>query len=385
MLSPAFRVNATVRIAIYAALALALTALDPQPVENVVASAAAILLECLPYVCASAVAAPLLRGRAAAWIAYAGCGCGSGASARSIPAAIATALLFGAPVALGRVALATLAAVRGRGDATHCHERTLADDIVALAPSALLAALAATIAPDLDLAARPLVAQLLGGAILGVFASPCALGGVALAASLHAASPAAAYAVLCTAGIVDMRRLLPRVRAYGGDAGAYVLIAIACAIAGFDGGARLVNPRLCVALFACVPFLAIAAYRVRDSRNVVARTLAAALVVAVVLGAPPPTYRATETTLAQAFPGEAIDFTGQYALGARGAIVERYAITCCRADAAPVALALARALPLRDDAWVRVRGTIAIAGDRTVLRTNAYRAIAPPRDPFIYR
>src|SRR5271165_6598067 len=108
------------RVAMYVAGALAFAALDPLRGQNALASAAGIILECLPYLCASAVLAPLLRIRARTLLAYAGCGCGTGPSARSIPAAIAVAWLFGPWIAFGRLIAASLIARRGAEDA-HVH------------------------------------------------------------------------------------------------------------------------------------------------------------------------------------------------------------------------------------------------------------------------
>jgi len=368
----------------YVAGALAFAALDPPRVENVLASTAGIILECLPYLCASALFAPLLRTRAKTLLAYAGCGCGAGPSARSIPAAIAVAWLFSPWIAIARLITASLVARRGV-EPEHSHDISLLSELVSLAPSALLAALAGTLAPDLHVSTLPLLIQILCGCVLGVLASSCALGGVALAASLHTSAPAAGFAVLATAGVVDVRRWLPRFHIDCDDALGYVFVGCACALAAFEGGARLVNPKLSPALFACVPFCAVAAWRGRGSRGTLALAVATALAVVVVIGAPVPDYRATETTLTDAFAGESVDFTGQYVHDKHDAAVERYAITCCRADASPVVLALTLPLHERDGTWVRVTGTLAQSSDELKLRVREIQTIAPPRDPFIYR
>jgi hypothetical protein len=373
-----------VRIALYIILGLALASLQPEWAENVAASAAAVVLECLPYLAASALAATLLHGRAPTLLAYLGCGCEGGPSARSIPAAIATALLFGPLLALARLVIAALIARRFAHPA-HEHGTTLADALVSLAPIALLAASAAAIASSLGIASQPIIVQLIFGLVLGACASPCALGGIALASSLHTASPFASYAVLATAGFIDIRRWLPRSTTAGHDALAYTLVAGSAAMAVYHGGAQLVNPRLTPALFACVPYFAILAFRARGRKNAAARVTAAALSAAVVIGAPTPTYRATETTLSDTFAGESIEFTGRYVRTGSNAFVERYAITCCRADAAPIALELAQPLGARDTTWTTVVGSIATIDGRNVLRVRSYRAIPPPPDPFIYR
>ena len=58
----------------------------------------------------------------------------------------------------------------------------------------------------------------------------------------------------------------------------------------------------------------------------------------VMVAAPPPAYTMTETTLTDLFPGERLDFTGRLARNGDSAALVRYAITCCRADATPVAV-----------------------------------------------
>lgn len=369
----------------YVAGTLAIAALDPLRVENVLASAAGIVLECLPYLCLSALLAPLLRSRARTLLAFAGCGCGRGPGARSIPAALAGAWLFGPWIAFARVAVASFVAQLAANHDDHSHADSLGSELVALAPSALLAALAATFAPEIHLAAQPLPVQVVCGCLLGIVASPCALGGVALAASLHSHAPVAAYGVLATAGIVDLRRWLPRFHVDGDDVIAYALTAGACALVAFEGGARLVNPKLAIALIACIPICAVAAWRARGLRSAAAVCMSSVLLIVIIIGAPAPSYHATETTLTDAFAGESIDFTGQYVHNDRNAAIERFAITCCRADAAPVSLVLAKPLRVGDGAWVRVSGTLAQTGDRLTLRVQKAQAIVPPRDPFIYR
>lgn len=372
------------RVAVYVAALVAFAVLNPVLVENVLASMAGIILECLPYLCASRILATATGGRARTLLAYAGCGCGSGPSARSIPAAVAVAWLFGPWVALARLAAASLAAFRTGSD-QHIHDISLASELATLAPSALCAALIATLAPELHVSTQPLVVQIACGCVLGVLASPCALGGVALAASLHASAPAAALAVLATAGIVDIHHRLPRLHVRGDDSLAYVAIACACALVAFEGGRGLVNPKLAPALAGCIPLFAIAAWNARGSRSLVLRAMALALTVVPIIGAPAPEYHATETTLTDVFAGESIDFTGQYLRDGRTFAVERYAITCCRADAAPVVLALQRPLPARDGAWLLVSGTFVQTGDALTLHVRSFRSLPPPRDPFIYR
>jgi hypothetical protein len=368
----------------YVAAALACAALDPALVENVLASAAGIVLECLPYLCASALLAPLLGKRAHVLLAYAGCGCGT-AGARSIPAALAAAWLFGPWIAIARLAAASLVAFR-RDDGPHVHRISLAGGVVGLAPHAALAAIATLAVPDLlHVPTQAPLVQIALGCAFGLFASPCALGGVALAASMHVHAPLAAYAVLATAGVVHLPLKQSHVEHSREDPRAYLLLACAGALVAFQGGGGFVHPKLGAALLACVPVCAHAAWKSRTSRSTLAVAIAFALLLVVVVGAPRPSYRATETTLSDAFAGEAIDFTGQYVRDGLNAAIERDAITCCRADAAPVSLSLAAPLNARPGDWLRVTGTLVQSNDGLVLRVRNLARIAPPSDPFIYR
>jgi uncharacterized membrane protein YcgQ (UPF0703/DUF1980 family) len=105
----------------------------------------------------------------------------------------------------------------------------------------------------------------------------------------------------------------------------------------------------------------------------------------VIIGAPQPAYRATETTLADAFAGERVDFTGVAVHERTTSALVRYAITCCRADAAPVALALDRNLASFDGRWMHARGVIEDDGGALRLHVAELAPVAPPSDPFVYR
>ncbi|MDE2481367.1 MAG: hypothetical protein KGN02_04165 [bacterium] len=374
------------RSAIYVAAALGLCALAPALARELLVSAASVLLEGLPYLAASAVLAPRLGRWAPRLLAYLGCGCTPGPGARSIPAAIACAVLFGPWIALGRVALGTALARLGPDGGRSGHGgEALPGELVRLLPAALGAAALLAAAPELDLGHRPPALQLVAGLAIGLGAGPCALGTVALAAALRTASPLAAYALLAAGGMLDVRAWLRRPHEHGhGGRAAYLLLGLACGLAALGGGATLVHPRLVPALalsgIACLWW----ALRARDVEHRPAAWLAAALAAAVVIGAPAPTYRADETTLADAFAGERVDFTGAYRVQRPHAALVRYAITCCRADAHPIAALLAHPLPLRAGAWVRVRGTLERSGDALVLVPQHVRTIAPPHDPFVY-
>jgi uncharacterized membrane protein YcgQ (UPF0703/DUF1980 family) len=81
-----------------------------------------------------------------------------------------------------------------------------------------------------------------------------------------------------------------------------------------------------------------------------------------------------------------VHFTGVVRRARDGTwLVVRYAITCCRADAAPEALALERDPSLPDGVWASIDGAY-VAGPRGLrVRARSLLPIAAPRDPFIYR
>jgi len=363
-------------------VAIALAALAPQTLMAIGASAVSVVLESLPYLAVATVLSPLVGRYAHTLVAYAGCGCGAGPSARSIPAAIATAALFGTPVALARVALASLVA---RMQPSHDHAGgNLLRELVDLLPAALLAAMAMYWAPALPLRVVHPIVLLVAGALLGVAASPCALGGVALAASLHASAPIAAIGVLCTAGIAPRLPAWPA-HATTHDPFAYALLALTCAAVAAHHGGALVHPRMTIPLALCAIYCALLAWRFRSSTARTPRWVAAMAFGVVIIGAPAPLYRATETTLSDAFVGERVDFTGVAVRQRATSALVRYAITCCRADAAPVALALDRSLAGFDGHWMRARGTIEDSGGALRLHVAALAPVTPPADPFVYR
>ncbi|HTU71871.1 MAG TPA: hypothetical protein VMF11_16325 [Candidatus Baltobacteraceae bacterium] len=373
------------RLGIYVAAAVALAAIAPQTLMLFLASAAGIVLESLPYLAFATAIAPFSGRHAHALVAYLGCGCTGGPSARSIPAAIATAALFGLPAAFARVAAASFVARRARRCA-HAESGDLLGEVHRLAPAALLAAAAAAFVPMLPLRVLPPVALFTAGALLGAIVSPCALGGIALAASLRAPEPLAAAGVLCTAGILDVYALRsPRAHGAARDRWAYVLLALVCALVAGRGGASLVHPRLAVPLALCALFCLYAAWRERAKPSASFRLLPALLLAVAVAGAPAPVYRATETTLADAFPGEHVDFTGVAVSSRTVSALVRYAIVCCRADAAPVALALDRNVARFNGRWLHASGALESHDGMLRLRVEHLAPVPPPSDPFVYR
>jgi hypothetical protein len=379
-----------VRPALYLLAIFALAAVVPSDaLRDLAATAASTLFESLPYLAAGVVLARFSRIRTFDLGAYLGCGCTSGPGARSLPAAAAAWLLFGPFVALARVAAATACALILRhrhAHAEHAHASvSILGDLATLLPTSIVATIALHGAATSRMPHAP-IAQASIGALLGFFAAPCAIGGVALAGALRVHTPIASIAVLCIAGILDARALFTRRSSpVGHDAFAYALLATACALVAMRHGDMLVHPLLTVPLWLCAAACAYAAVRFRSER---ARTMwvAPALMLAGALAAaPPPVYHATETTLTDAFPGERLTFTGALARDGDVETLVRYAITCCRADATPVAVRLARSVSYTDGSWLRIDGTLNERDGKIVLAPDRIRRIAPPLDPFVYR
>jgi uncharacterized membrane protein YcgQ (UPF0703/DUF1980 family) len=103
------------------------------------------------------------------------------------------------------------------------------------------------------------------------------------------------------------------------------------------------------------------------------------------IGAPPPVYHATETTLTELFPGEHLDFTGVMTCANGACALVRYAVTCCRADAAPVVVRLSAPARYPPGAWLRADGRVEEGPGGLRLAAQRVERIAPPLDPFIYR
>jgi hypothetical protein len=365
------------------ASAIAIIAVAPQTAMALSAGAAGVVLEVLPYLVAAAIASVLIGRHARPLAAYAGCGCTSGPSARSIPAAVAAAALFGVPAALARFAAANLVS---RFVHTHDHGAPvdLFGELAALVPAALLSSAIMLALPSLPLRSLPGPALFIGGALLGIIASPCAFGGIALAASLHVSAPLAAVGALCTAGIVpNLWRRSPRGAMH--DPWAYGALALACALTAARHGGTLVHPRMTIPLALCAIACTLFVWHFRRHCARSPRRLAFATLAAIVIGAPAPPYHVTETTLADGFPGERVDFTGVAVSQSGASVLMRYAITCCRADAAPVALALDRNLAAVNGRWLRAQGNLERNGAQLRLHVATLTPITPPGDPFIYR
>jgi len=378
-----------VRPALFAAAAIAVAAILPiDALRCVLATAASALLEATPFLLAGRLLVRLAGARPAA-IAYLGCGCGPGPAARSLPAAAATCLLFGPAIAAARLTAGILIArmLPARACESACaHRDGFLDDLAAMTLPALLAGVAAQLLPLIDFTHANALVTGIAGALFGFAAAPCGLGGVAIAGALHAHAPFAAASFLCVAGLIDARTLLSRPhRAHGDDAFAHLLCACALGSVALRSGAELVRPTIADLLGLCACAALVLAVRHRGERNAAARLAPALMLAGALVAAPPPPYRATETTLAGAFPGERVAFLGVLARESSHDALVRYAIVCCRADATPVVLRLASRLPYAAGSWLRADGTIAAKGSQLVFVPELVERAAPPLDPFVYR
>jgi hypothetical protein len=320
-----------------------------------------------------------------------GCGCTPGPAARSLPAAAATWLIFGPATAAARLG-AALAVAFAFGPLSRAHPEEhgkggLLSDLQSLLPSALLAGAAIQLSAWVEPAKFSPALQLAAGALLGFVSSPCALGAVAVAAAFHARAPLTADAYLCVAGIVDVRALARRRERGRGshDAFSYVLLALALGIVAGRHGAELVHPAIAPALaIGCAAVVAFGA-RHRTSQTAGLRFAPALMFASALLTAPPPRYHATETTLGDLFPGERLSFMGALSREAGNAALVRYAITCCRADAAPVVIRLTSVPPYSAGTWLRIDGVIETRDGASRLSAQRVVRVAPPADPFVYR
>ena len=344
-------------------------------------------MESVPFILAGAALQHLPLRMNARALPYLGCGCGPGPAARSIPATAAAWLLFGPLVAVARFGAALLID-RAQRTASPCeHERdsTLAQ-LFAIAPLAGIGAACALFLPTILGTHASAGAAFAGGAIFAFAMAPCGIGAAGLASAIRGVMPAAAFGFLCVAGICDVRTWLRTKRAHAHaqhDALAYALAAVACALVAARGGGGLLHPKLALLLWPCAGGCMLFALRYRQSACGNLRIAPAIMLAGAVLAAPPPEYHATETTIADAFAGERVDFTGRVTHTGDATTLVRYAITCCRADAAPVVIRLER--NERMNGWAHARGVLVEAPGGLRLRTQSLVAVAAPADPFVYR
>ena len=347
-------------------------------------TSAATLLESAPFILAAVVCTSIPLRWNARLVPYLGCGCGTGPSARSLPAAAATWLVFGPLVAGARLAAAILVERFARRAPCHVERESLLAQLHAVLLPACAGALAVCFIPAISGMQKSMATAMLGGALAAFVSAPCGLGSVALAASLRSVLPPAAAGFLCVAGIIDVRTWIRAAHERcGHDALAYTLAAVACALVAARTGAALVHPAFVPALWICAAACAALAYKHRRERNAWLRVAPVVMLLGSVLAAPPPEYHATETTLGDAFAGERIDFTGVATQTGGTTTLVRYAITCCRADAAPIVVALERSINARG--WMHARGVLMQTREGLRLRANSLQKIAAPPDPFVYR
>jgi hypothetical protein len=362
---------------------------SPDTIRSALATAAAALLEATPFLFAGIAVARLLGGRNV--IAHLGCGCTSGPSACSLPATAATWLLFGPLVAVARYCAAVLVANLLRRTASPaCDEREplqVLGELGALLPSAALAGGATQLLARFDPSHYTPIQHAAIGAALAFICAPCGLGAIALAGALRIHAPAAAAAFLCVAGIADLRalRLQRSQRRPDHDALAYAMLGVAAGVVAWRHGDALVHPAFVFVLGVCSAAAFFFAFMHRRRQSPAARIAPGVMLVGALIGAPPPLYHATETTLSDLFAGERLSFTGTLACDRSVCAVVRYAITCCRADAAPVVMRLDRMPPYPPGAWLRADGRIDSVGGELWLVAQRIERVAPPSDPFIYR
>lgn len=356
-------------------------------VTALLVTSAATLFESAPFVLAALVLTHMPVRWNARIDAYLGCGCGVGPSARSLPAAAATCLVFGPLVAGARLAAATLLERLQRSARRECAHAapSLLSELHLIVPVAALGSSAALLLPALAGMHAPRAVAFAAGAAAAFVMAPCALGTVGFAAALRTAWPAAAIGFLCVAGIADVRAWIRRRTVHAAhDAFAYGLFSLACALVAARGGAGLVHPKLALALWPCAIAGVVLACRFRSQQCSAMRIAPIVMLAGALFAAPMPEYHATETSLADAFAGERIDFTGALTRTGTAATLVRYAITCCRADAAPIVIRLLHAPP-RLSGWVHARGVLVARGSELMLRTQALQPIPAPADPFVYR
>ena len=346
--------------------------------QTLLATTASTLFESTPFILAGTLLAGIAP-RLGVWaVPLLGCGCAGGRPARSIPAAVATALAFGPAVAAARFAAAWVQFGSGSRPHGHQHPSFGADSTALLLPAAAAAVLGFA-SRSAALHAFPLTVAL---AAASVFA-PCGFGALAFAVTLRHESPLLATCALIGGAFVALPRTFAR-SAGAHDGLAYAVGSIACAIAAAHHGSSLVNPRFAPALAVCAAMLMVLAYRHRGDRAAWLRAAPLVMFFACILTQPAPHYAATEASFQDAFAGERIDFSGVL-VSARGqSELVRYAITCCRADAQAVSVALARRSNMPDGTWLHVSGVFRRDGPRYVVDGTLAR-IAPPADPFLYR
>lgn len=366
----------------------------------VLASAAGTLFEAVPFVLVASLAERIvrrIRPMSAATVrrcaSLAGCGCGPAPGALSVPALALCWLGFGPAIALSR-ALAALAVARLAGRYRDPAGEPADDPLVYLA-TLVAPSIGGAVVGQLLLrtnAGIPPAIGFLAGTLLGAL-SPCAAGSVAFACAVRFTSPATSVGLLATAGLFAFARpprtetaVIRRARGAGSARLPAAAIALACALLVARHGAGFLSPRL-LPLVGIASLLA-AGLALAGSRPVrpIAWAAPATMLAALICGSPSPVLpQASATSLDGAFPGQALRFTGVAQHDERSTTLVRLAITCCRADAAPVAVRLDQPLRAPDGAWVEAEGVLVSRSGGLVLRVTRARRTSPPVDPFVYR
>lgn len=383
-------VSVNVRTILFGGAALALMMLtSPDGMRGALAASASALVEAAPFLFASAALSRALKRRRLA-AEYFGCGCGAGPSARSLPATAATWLLFGPCIALARFAAAFIVARMLSRRRSQC-ERHRDDaprplgELAAVVPAALFSGAATQVSTFFDPAHFTTIESALCGALFGFVAAPCGLGAAVVAGALRERDPAAAAGFLCVAGLIDVRALrAPSRDIAGADVFAYLTLTTALGIVAWRHGDALVHPAFAVPIALCAiaaGYLALLARRQRCTR---VRIAPAIMLAGALLGAPPPRYQATETTMQDIFAGERLSFTGTLVRSSGRSAIVRFAITCCRADAAPIAVRLERPPPYAAGTWLRVDGVMEDRSGEMQLDAQQTARVNAPGDPFLY-
>jgi hypothetical protein len=397
-----------------AVIAAAALALPPPILHAALASAAGTAFEAAPFVLATLF---LRSTRARRLAALGSCGCGTLPGALALPALALCWLAFGPALALTRFAGAVASlAIFGRNRAKHEPEPepdpladletiALAAFAAALACAGLNAAAAAgragLLARDASLEAAILSNAIAcaGGLIVGLL-SPCATAAIATAAGLKSSAPLASAAILAVAGIVPpsaFRANGPRCTtvAHTNQAAttprndhriAYALLACACLTLATHGASGFVHPRLLPVVGFGAAMCAVIAIRGSElARSRGSMFLPLALIGSLLAGSPVPRETIDATNLPDAFLGADVHFAGTAQTRDGTTTIVRYEITCCRADASPIALVTERKLDVRDGSWVQTDGTIARGERGLALHVRRWRLEPAPRDPFLYR
>ena len=338
--------------------------LPPTVLANVVEAAASTLFEAAPLLIGAEIAGRLIRRpRALTWLAaLMGCGCGPLPGALTAPAAAFCALTFGPVAALGRgLGAFTLMRLRGECRADRVASPCVLDQLGTVALLACLGALflafirTQTFGLRLEGAPSPLLFTV--GMILGLL-TPCTPAALALATGLRTTAAPLAFGVLCSAGLLPtlafhshnetMKRVDGRF--------IYILIGLSCLILTAQGGAGLVHPKLAPLLACGVLFSFVAACGACPRVSRKALFAALLMLAGPILNVPPTTYDPGETTLENIYPGQEVRFSGEISGHETTTTLVRYAVTCCRADASPLALRLDRRLAEHNGLWVEAEG-----------------------------